>query len=148
MSGVRMEFGLEDAEVRQVLTSLSTVTSDLRRPLRAIGEEARAVSMEAFEDETSPAGDPWEPSERAIAEGGQTLSDRGVLKGSLDLQAFPRKVALGSTLVYAAIQHFGGEAGRGHAVTLPERPYLPEPGQLDQGFLFDVLSRHFERVFR
>lgn len=31
---------------------------------------------------------------------------------------------LGPTAVYARIQELGGETGRGHATTLPERPYL------------------------
>lgn len=31
---------------------------------------------------------------------------------------------IGPTAVYARIQELGGQAGRGHATTLPERPYL------------------------
>ena len=27
--------------------------------------------------------------------------------------------------MYAAIQQFGGKAGRGHKVTIPARPFLP-----------------------
>lgn len=28
-------------------------------------------------------------------------------------------------MVYAAIQQYGGQAGRGHKVTIPLRPFLP-----------------------
>lgn len=34
------------------------------------------------------------------------------------------RAVLGPTAVYARIQELGGQAGRGHATTLPARPYL------------------------
>ena len=34
-------------------------------------------------------------------------------------------VTLGSTMGYSAIQHLGGQAGRGHRVTIPARPFMP-----------------------
>ena len=34
-------------------------------------------------------------------------------------------VTIEASPVYAAIQQFGGKAGRGHKVTIPARPFLP-----------------------
>ena len=34
-------------------------------------------------------------------------------------------LTIASTPKYAAIQQFGGKAGRGHKVTIPARPFLP-----------------------
>ncbi len=146
MAGVRLEIGLDDAKVRQVLGALQQVTKDLRAPLREIGEEAHSMAMDAFESETSPGGVAWKPSKRAVKTGGKTLSDTGALKSSIDVAAFPNKVLIGSNLVYAAIHQFGGDAGRGHKVHLPARPYLPSEEDMDQGFIFDVLSRHLARA--
>ena len=50
---------------------------------------------------------------------------------SQDLRRQFFSLVVGSTLtvnsspVYAAIQQFGGQAGRGHKVTIPARPFLP-----------------------
>lgn len=147
MAGVQLQMHLDDAALRQVIQALGRVTRDLRRPLAAIGEEARSLATEAFEQEKSPAGEAWTPSRRAEAEGGQTLSDTGQLKGSIDVDAFPTHVLVGSGNVYAAVHQFGGQAGRKSArVTLPARPFLPEAGDIDEGYIFDQFSHHLNRI--
>ncbi|WP_374348623.1 phage virion morphogenesis protein [Chitinimonas sp.] len=40
-------------------------------------------------------------------------------------QASAQSLAVGNTMVYAAIQHLGGQAGKGLRVMLPARPFLP-----------------------
>lgn len=47
------------------------------------------------------------------------------------------------TQAYAAIQHFGGKAGRGHKVTIPARPYMvlqPE----DKADIIALAEKHLE----
>lgn len=79
-----------------------------------------------FSDSEQWDGQPLTPSQRALAEGGTTLDDHGILKGSYTYIVGPdgEDVVIGSNMVYAAIHHFGGKAGRNHSVTLPPRPVL------------------------
>ena len=54
--------------------------------------------------------------------------DSGILAASVtsDFGAdFALIAAGGAASDYAAIQQFGGQAGRGHKVTIPARPFLP-----------------------
>jgi len=48
----------------------------------------------------------------------------GGLLGSINYRAESDRVVLSANKVYAAIQHFGGQAGRGHKVSIPARPYM------------------------
>jgi phage virion morphogenesis protein len=48
----------------------------------------------------------------------------GGLLGSISYRASSDRVVLSANEVYAAIHHFGGQAGRGHKVTIPARPYM------------------------
>lgn len=52
-----------------------------------------------------------------------------------------------NTAAYAAIQQFGGKAGRGHKVTIPARPFLPirQDGTLypkEQEEVLDAINRY------
>lgn len=88
----------------------------------------------------------WIPSQRAVIEKGQTLSQRGILAKSLSYRADARGVTVGTTLVYGAIHHFGGQAGRNRAVTLPARPWLVVQPEDFEEFEAAALE-FFERVF-
>ncbi len=52
------------------------------------------------------------------------LKDTGRLMRSITHKARPEGVAVGTNLVQAGLLHFGGKAGRGKKVEVPERPYL------------------------
>lgn len=57
--------------------------------------------------------------------GGKTLIERHHLYDSYVYQLIQAGIEVGSSLVYAAIHHFGGETGRtGHRFTMPARPVL------------------------
>jgi len=106
----------------------------------AIGEQLVSSSLERFESEIGPDGTSWKKSKRVEAEGGQTLSDSGALKGSIAYEATPALVAVGTNKVQAAIHQFGGEivpkkakrlvfdvAGKkvfSKKVTMPARPFI------------------------
>lgn len=90
----------------------------------AIGETLVASTKERFENEERPDGTKWDKSKRAEAEGGQTLTDKAILKGSIGYEASQKMVAVGTAEVYGAIHQFGGKAGRGKKVTIPERAFL------------------------
>jgi phage virion morphogenesis protein len=56
--------------------------------------------------------------------GSKILVDTARLKNSIKVQASSDKVVVGTNVIYAAIQHFGGMAGRGHKVRIPARPFM------------------------
>lgn len=86
----------------------------------------------------------WPKSARAVAEGGQTLVDRGILRNSFQILAGRQSTQVGTAVKYAAVHQFGAtiraKTSRGlrfkigdqwitkHSVTLPARPFLPERG--------------------
>jgi phage virion morphogenesis protein len=90
----------------------------------AMGEALASSTKQRFKTETDPEGNKWEPSIRAMTEGGKTLTDTAVLKNSIGYEATKTHVAVGTNVVYGAIHQLGGKAGRGLAADIPERPFL------------------------
>ena len=152
MAGVQLRVDLERQDLSELAARLRRLGGSLRGPLAAAGELLRSQAVEAFETEASPGGTAWSESGRAAREGGQTLSDTGDLKNSLDTAVFPDRVEVGSSAVgsnklYAAIHQFGGEAGpRSRRVLLPARPFFPDAASVDQGELEAIFERHIRRV--
>ena len=109
--------------------------------MASVGEALVSGTIRRFNNEESPKGEKWEKSGRAIAEGGQTLSDTAHLRKSIDFKATPAQVMVGSNLLYARIHQLGGtiKPKKGKAlkfkgkngqdifvseVNMPARPYL------------------------
>jgi len=59
---------------------------------------------------------------RRTVDRGKILTRSARFRRSVTYAATNRGVKWGSNLIYAAIQHFGGKAGRGKKVTIPARP--------------------------
>lgn len=77
--------------------------------LENIGEALVSNTVKRFEEEKAPDGTKWKQSQRAMEEGGQTLSDTGLLKKSVTCKvADDKSVQVGSNSVYAKIHQFGG----------------------------------------
>ena len=58
---------------------------------------------------------------------GKILVRHGVsagMLGTLSYKAYGDRVVLSANKIYAAIHHFGGQAGRGHKVKIPKRPFM------------------------
>lgn len=64
---------------------------------------------------------------------------RGGLMGTIHYSLLSPGVAIGTNKEYAAIHHFGGQAGRGLQVTIPARPYLMLQDS-DAARIADVMS--------
>lgn len=105
--------------------------------LANIGEEVITQTVQHFQEEKGPDGAAWKKSARAAAQGGLTLTDTARLRNSIQRTLGADFVEVGTNVIYGAIQQLGGDAGRGHAVHLPARPYLPE--DLDQVQSLDAL---------
>lgn len=77
--------------------------------MRAIADLMRGSTVERFESEQGPDGQPWKTSRRAASEGGKTL-DRGRPEGlrlSITAASDDNTALAGTNKIYAAIHQFG-----------------------------------------
>ncbi len=121
---VEIKVTVQDQEVKALLARLQERTGNLTPVMRTIGEIVRESVIRNFEEERAPDGKRWKPSLRAILTGGKTLTDRAILRNSLNVRPSRDRVAVGTNVIYAAIHQLGGKAGRGHKVNIPARPFL------------------------
>lgn len=136
-NGVSLSWGGLDRALGKAVHRMGD-TQDL---MDSIGEALVSSTLKRFQDEKSPEGEKWEPSARAAASGGTTLSNTGDLKKSIDKYVTSNKVMVGSNKEYARIHQLGGTVrpkkgkylkfkGLGgedvfaREVTIPARPYL------------------------
>ncbi len=125
MSGVSIQVDAKGLpEISASLRKLAARTRDLTPFFENAGASLVASSLDRFEKGVSPDDTAWTPSHRAAAHGGKTLVDTGRLRSSVTYLAAPDRVTVGTNVVYAAIQQFGGAAGRGRQAILPARPYI------------------------
>lgn len=134
----------------KALEMLRIIPDRLANPLpmwQGIGRYLEAQAQERFLTEREPSGNPWPKSLRAMATGGRTLTDSARLMQSITSNATATSVEVGTNVLYAAIQQFGGKitaktskglrwsygGGRGRnrkqwatkqSVTLPARPFI------------------------
>ena len=145
---------VNDAAVQAVLQKLANRAGGLRPVFDTIGTGIVERTKRRFDTSTAPDGTPWKPNSAATltmlaarlggqkskvkkdgslnASGQRSLANKKPLIGaSQDLRrqftvlASTDSLTVGSTPKYAAIQQFGGQAGRGHKVTIVPRPFLP-----------------------
>jgi phage virion morphogenesis protein len=128
MSGVGMQWQLVDfAELQRRVDAISDM--DTRHLMDSIGAEVTTQTQRRISDEkTSPDGVAWPKWSDAYAktrEGGQSLLlNEGDLVRSIThvVELGGREVDVGSNLVYAKIQNFGGaKVGKPN---LPAREWL------------------------
>lgn len=81
-------------------------------------------------------------------QGRKILQSSGRLRGSFVYEATAHSVTVGSNLAYAAIQHFGGMAGRGRKVKIPSRKILPidDNGRLKDSVRVQILNYLERRI--
>lgn len=145
---------VDDKDVQGVLQALVERMGNLAPVLTALGDDITERTKRRFETSLAPDGTPWKPNSAATLEalarriGGQKskVKKDGSLNASGQRSLANKKPLIGesqdlrrqivpsvsgntltvlSTPAYAAIQQFGGQAGRGHKVTIPARPFLP-----------------------
>ncbi len=129
------------------LARLAEVLSHPGDIMDRIGHYLVASTHRRFERERAPDGTPWLKSARAIAEGGQTLTNTGRLRGSIvhTLTDGGRGVEVGTNVVYAAIHQFSGRAGRGRRTKIPARPYLGVD-EHDRDTILRIVAQAIERA--
>lgn len=103
MYGIRLE-----GDTRKLMKKLRHYSDiDKKAANRTIGEAVRESTLERFKQGIDPEGKKWEPSQRAIAEGGQTLVDSARLRNSIRSQADSTGFAVGTNVIYASSQQLG-----------------------------------------
>lgn len=149
---------VDDREVRRMLKDLAGRVKDMRPVMRKIAGIMHDAVEENFEAEGRPK---WKSLSRATLEKGvktykksgkhgregtitkksaerlmgrKILQDTGQLAASISPKYTKDSAMVGTNKVYAAIHHFGGDAGRGRKVTIPARPFL----KLTDGDLEDI----------
>lgn len=147
MSGVRLEYSIDNSKPLAMLQRLEDFNA--RAMFDDIGGYLDSEVTNRFIEGKDPDGNLWEPSQRALNEGGSTLVDHGHLRDSITHLVFldGSGVEHGSDEVYAAIQHFGGEAGRNHSVTLPSRKYVGINDD-DEVEIDNIVEDHYRRALQ
>lgn len=84
--------------------SKGMVTSDM---LKGIGELGVRSVQRGIRNQTSPDGTSYAPVNR-FGQGGQRLQDTNRLLRSISYEVGNGRVSIGTNVIYAAMQHFGG----------------------------------------
>lgn len=133
MSGVSYKIDIENAELEAFLESRIAKMENMRPFYKGVGQHMLNSIEDRFDSETAPDGSAWHAHSpvtialRLKKHGNAPLTilrQRGRLAGSFSTEASNTEVRIGTPVRYAAIQHFGGKAGRNRKVTIPPRPVL------------------------
>lgn len=128
-----------DALVAKGLDGLVARADDMSGAMDAIGQMMTTSTRHRFEMGIDPDGSPWPPSVRALAEGGQTLVDRGHLRDSVthegSVSSGRHSVRHGTNRVYARIHQLGGEIKRQARIQTIYRSYNSRTGALSRRFV-------------
>jgi len=153
--GVRITVG-DDSAVLSALSKLALDRDDKTALLNEIGVNLVENARLRFSDQVAPDGTPWQPSLRAINQGGDTLRDTGTLLASLTHAVLSEGVEYGTNVPYAATMHFGdtirasaapyltfrvpgGGWAKKKEVTIPARPFLGLDSD-DEQMVVDIIG--------
>lgn len=148
MAGASLDINLEisnAAEVKAVFESLQTRLADLTPVFQDIGEAMLNVTRERFNSQTAPDGSTWQALSPGYAKRKPRNKDKvltlyGHLRGTLNYQAGPREVRIGTPLIYGATHQFGDPRRN-----IPARPFLGLSSS-DEQELLDILNEHLSRA--
>jgi len=127
MGGITLSIAADDKEVRSLFARIERRGANPRPAFKSIGEYMLRRTEKRFHDEKDPEGNPWTPLSAATLKKKKhpkILTESGNLRGRIVYEVGSSSVALGTNVIYGAIHQLGGQAGRGHKVTIPARPYL------------------------
>jgi phage gpG-like protein len=142
----------KDTLVSAALGRLALDSSDKAQLFNEIGINLVENVRLRFSDQIAPDGTAWQPSLRALKQGGDTLRDTGALLASLTHEVLADGVAYGTNLPYAPTLHFGatikasgsdyltfrvpgGGWAKKREVTIPARPFIGLDGEDEQSVL-------------
>lgn len=166
-----------DSGVRSRLEQLSIRVGNMRPIMQAIGEDIMARSKERFSTSTGPDGIRWKSNARSTIEaflakrsgfGKRGINKKGIAlaiskkpligaSGDLSRQfhvtADNSSVSVANSMVYAAMQQFGGKKSEFRNLwgDIPARPFLPitSSGNLypaERASILDSLNKYFSNI--
>lgn len=95
------------AAINARLAVLAAANGDLSDLMDGIGLYLESSTIERFDTETAPDGSAWEKSQRAIAQGGKTLTDTARLKLSITHRSSATEAEVGTNVIYARPHQYG-----------------------------------------
>lgn len=116
MPGVLIQ--VDSRLVEATLSSIAARAGDMRPAWDEVGVAMVDSTHERFRQQQGPDGTPWKPSQRALKDGGMTLTDTRRLDNSMTHLPDDVGVEWGTNVEYAAIHHGGGTITR-HAHSAP-----------------------------
>jgi phage virion morphogenesis protein len=124
---IKLSVTLDAEQAKATLGALSGKMKNMTPVMKTIGQTVRASIQRNFEQGGRPTGwirlAPATVAKKRKGEG-RILIDSARLKNSIKVRASSDRVVVGTNVVYAAIHHFGGMAGRGRKVRIPARPFM------------------------
>lgn len=145
-TGVSLEIDAAARAIERHLAVLAATGGSLSAGLRReIGEYLLGQVQDRFDEQRLVDGSPMPQSAAAIERDGKTLIDRHHLYDSYTYNVLPSGVEIGSNSAYARIHHFGGKAGRGHAVRVEARPVLGI-NKADEDYIGQLVFEELERL--
>ncbi|HAF00392.1 MAG TPA: hypothetical protein DCG63_03770 [Methylophilaceae bacterium] len=169
---------VQDTEVRALLKRLHATSVNMQPIYQDIGEGIMERTKQRFSTGIGPDGIKWLPNAQAtyailanrlgksslgkdgrvnkkgaskLANKKPLIGETGNLARQFHVLSTNHSVTIGNSMIYAAIQQFGGQAGRNKKVTIPARPFLPVMinGQLypqEQQSILNTLNAHLDDV--
>ena len=113
---MQLHVTVEDGEVRAMLGKLTGRMANPTPAMRIIGEIVRTSIERNFEAGGRPVK--WPLSGRVKSEGGQTLTDKAILRRSFTVRGYRDRAEVGTNVKYAAIHQLGG------VIKAKNKPYL------------------------
>ena len=147
---MNVEITVEAGDVLAAFNRLQTAARDTTPLMRAMSTELLSQTERNFALQGRPQWLDLAPStiRQRIKQGkwpGKILQrSPGGLAASVFAEAGPDWALVGVGKKYAAIHQFGGQAGRGHKVTITARPFLPIIGNGESA----VLAPYAEQSIR
>ena len=149
---MKIEVRIDDAAVRRTLANLGERARNLAPAFREIGTGIVDEARLGFKESKDPYGTPWQRLKASTIKrrrkgSSQPLLDTGRLRNSIAFRLVGNGVEVGTSVRYAAIHQFGGKAGRGRMVTIPQRSFIATAERgLPRSYgeiIRDALQRHF-----
>jgi len=107
MSGIRVRLDGSEGAIGAVARAIERLGHS-RKMFTDIGQSLLSSIANRFSRGAGPDGSPWPPSLRVLAHGGKTLIDTGNLFHRFTSRETDTSVEVGTNVIYAAIQQFGG----------------------------------------
>lgn len=125
MTGTVLRAGFDNSAITRHLTLLAIMDArGFDGARRDIGEYLLGDIQDNLDGQRLFDGRAMPQSKAAIKRKGKTLIAKHHLYDSYTYQLEAHGVVWGSALVYAAIHHFGGDAGKGHKTHIEARPVM------------------------